>query len=66
VKAIIVTDLELNALLDRLELKKHEGPSSYEAQNLGMTQAMFEAAHRHFHYHVVRWIQEVGGEVKRS
>jgi hypothetical protein len=27
---------------------------------------MFEAAHRHFHYHVVRWIQEVGGEVKRS
>jgi hypothetical protein len=65
-KVIIVTDVELNALVDRLELKKHDGPSSYEAQNLGMTPAMFEAAHRHFHYHVVRWIQEVGGEVKRS
>lgn len=61
-KAIIVTDVELNALVDRLELKKFQG--DYGADR--PTQDQLERAHRFFHYHVVRWIQEVGGEVKRS
>lgn len=63
-KAIIVSDVELNALLDRLELKKFHGEhsSSYEKHS----KEELDATHRWFHYHVCRWIQEVGGEVKRS
>lgn len=64
-KAVIVTNVELNALLDRLELKKLQGPSAYEAEHLGMTKEALDSVHRFFHYHVVSWIQEVGGEVKR-
>jgi len=60
-KAIIVSDVELNALLDRLELKKLQGSTGYEA----IPPDMLEKMHRHFHYHIVRWIQEIGGEVRR-
>lgn len=71
-KAIVVNDVELNALLDRLELKKFQSESACNARVyvdgklVQVPPEMIEAAHRYFHYHVVRWIQEVGGEVRRS
>lgn len=58
-KAIIVSETELNALLDRLELVSLRKATHWPGQKPD-SQEITEA-HRAFHYEVTRWIQEVGG-----
>jgi hypothetical protein len=60
-KAIIISDSDARALLDKLELAKmresgHFSRSNAEAQNA------FSEAHRAFHYVVCKWLQEQGAD----
>ena len=55
-KAIIVSEVELQALLDKLELRKLKGPTHHQT-----TQPAMDEAHRMFHYEVVSWMRSVGG-----
>ena len=61
-KAIIVSDAELNALLDKLKLESMRDDNHIGRPN----DPTVDAVHRAFHYVVVRWIQSVGGEVSRG
>lgn len=60
-RAIIIDDKDGQALLDKLELakftKSHMAPQP--------SQATLDAVHRHFHFHVVSWLQEHGWQLKR-
>lgn len=62
-KAVIVSDLELVALVDRLELTKMK--EDHFRNTTPEALAAWESAHRAFHYIVWSWIQEVGGSPKR-
>ena len=61
-RAIIVSDVEMKALMERLELTALREAGHYRGVVDPQSEAIKEA-HRIFHYQVVRWIQEVGGKV---
>ena len=62
VKAIIITDMDARALLDKLKLE-----SMYENNHFRRTDfdkpASVEDVHRAFHYVVCRWLQEQGADI---
>lgn len=60
-RVVMVTDTELAALVERLELLAKREPSPIYSTT---PEAMREA-HRAYHYEVVRWVQEVGGTYPR-
>jgi len=60
-RAIIIEDKDGQALLDQLELAKFQ--KSHMAPDV--SKAVLDLVHRHFHYHVVSWLQEHGWQLKR-
>jgi hypothetical protein len=60
-KAIIITDVDARALLDKLELKKLQTERLISGDPTRA--AMVDDAHRAFHYVVCRWLQEQGADV---
>lgn len=54
-RAIIISDADAKALLDKLELTKfrNERPKSTDVDSI----------HRAFHYEVCRWLQEHGADI---
>jgi hypothetical protein len=53
----MVTEAELNQLVESLELAKLRMKDSSPSIN----PTEIDAMHRQFHYHVVRWVQDVAG-----
>lgn len=72
-KQYVITDTELDYLLKTLEVEKWKGtPYLYssiavlakqlmgqEAAGLKLEEGILKEAHRHFHYHVVDWINNI-------
>ena len=56
-KVFMVTEAELNQLVESLELAKLRMKDSSPSIN----PTEIDAMHRKFHYHVVRWVQDVAG-----
>jgi hypothetical protein len=66
VKAIIITDSDSMALLDRLELVALRNAGHYRGMDQpAPTPEQIAHAHRVFHYVVTRWLQEMGAETVR-
>ena len=61
VRAIIISDAEAKALLDRLELQAMREAHHWPAGR--PDSAEVNGAHRAFHFVVCRWLQEMGAEV---
>jgi hypothetical protein len=65
VKAIIISDAEARALLDKLTLKSmhKEGHFRQYSEPVDFEKpASISAVHRAFNYVVVRWLQEMGAD----
>jgi len=60
-RVIMVTDTELTALVERLELEACKAAARNTNSLWNTTPEAMAEAHRKFHYEVVRWVQEVGG-----
>jgi hypothetical protein len=56
-KAIIISDTDARALLDKLELTKLRDAGHFQRENPDKPPSMNEV-HRVFHYVVCRWLQE--------
>ena len=56
-KAIIISDVEARALLDKLKL------TVLTPKHLLTDTTTLEDMHRTFHYVVCRWLQEMGADV---
>ena len=61
-KAIIISDSDAKALLDRLELKAMREANHWPANASALDEEIIEA-HRAFHFIVCRWLQEMGADV---
>ena len=71
-RLITFEDKDALALLDRLELKRLQGPRADLVEDLrsrkpeeAAAQGVLDALHRAFHYEVVRWLQEQGARCVR-
>ena len=53
----VLTDAELEALVTGLELEKLRLKDRSDQQRMTV-----DDIHRTFHYHVVRWVQDVAGK----
>lgn len=62
-KAIIISDTDAKALLDRLELIRLK-PNNILLNTPPEGIAMVDWVHRSFHYEVCRWLQEQGADVR--
>lgn len=58
-KAIIITDADAKALLDKLELKKLRGEGHIMREDFDRPPTIGDI-HRAFHFVVVGWLQEQG------
>lgn len=60
-KAIIITDMDARALLDKLELEsmKNKNLLSRDPERM----PTLDDVHRAFHYVVCRWLQEQGADI---
>lgn len=56
-KVCVVRDEDSIALLNKLELEKHKLIEHHKDH-----WPMIDDVHRHFHYYIVRWLQEQGLE----
>lgn len=63
-KAIIISDADSRALLDRLELVKLRGAGHMVREDADRPPTM-EEVHRVFHYVVCNWLQEQGADCVR-
>ena len=61
-KAIIISDADARALLDKLELTKLKGAGHFPRESPENPPSIGEM-HRVFHYVVCRWLQEQGADV---
>lgn len=60
-KVYIVTEEEMNSLIDSLKLKAMEEANHIRGQNLTADeQNRLDGVHRAFHYIVIRWAQSMG------
>ena len=70
-RAIIIQDCDAANLLDLLKLEKFQDPQmwrnndAWHAIPAQTRAAMLDDLHRHFHYIVVRWLQEQGASCVR-
>lgn len=62
-KQFVLTEAELNQLVDGLELTKLR-EAAKQTGSVVRNQDI-DDLHRVFHYHVVRWVQEVAGHKGR-
>lgn len=62
-RAIIISDADSKALLDKLELIKMREFNKLSANDAEIERINY--THRVFHYVVVQWLQEQGAEVIR-
>jgi len=60
-KAIIISDADARALLDKLELTKMRGEGHVLRDDMHRPATLSEV-HRAFHYVVCRWLQEQGAD----
>ncbi len=58
-KAIIITDQDAKALLEKLELSALRKDGGL----LGVDEVLIERMHRQFHFIVCRWLQDQGADV---
>lgn len=56
-KQFVVSEAELNQLVESLELAKLR----MKENSLSSAAADIDDMHRKFHFHVVRWVQDVAG-----
>lgn len=63
-KAIIISDSDARALLDRLELGAMKASNHWPVNAVSRPEEI-EQAHRAFHYIVTKWLQEMGADLRR-
>jgi hypothetical protein len=61
-RAIIISDTDAKALLDKLELVKLRG-AGHLVRDDPDKPASLDEVHRTFHYVVCRWLQEQGADI---
>lgn len=61
-KAIIISDVEAQALLQSLQLEKLKAANHWPNHSTAENAAICEA-HRTFQYVVCRWLQDMGADV---
>lgn len=62
-RAIIISDADAKALLDKLELTKLRGAGHIQRMGDASNPPTLEEIHRTFHYVVCNWLQEQGANV---
>lgn len=62
-KAIIISDTDAKALLDRLEVKAMRDANHWPVND--PDRDVVTNAHRAFHYIVTHWLQEMGADLRR-
>jgi hypothetical protein len=69
-KVVLLKNEDATALLDELALAKFQPGMliSYDTQDLTeeKRKLILDSFHRHFHYHVVRWLQAHGFDTVRN
>ncbi len=60
-KAIIISDMDARALLDKLKLESMRGDGHFRGHD-PENPPTIEGIHRAFHYVVTRWLQEQGAD----
>lgn len=67
-KQYVITEEEFHSLIESLKIADYTRPNkNNQAEVLSSNEAnRLAAVHRHFHYHVVRWVQAMGCSAVRG